>query len=720
MEGAQGEGRRRRVRAERDNRNAERDNRNAERDNRNAEQESIHDALQLFAKLFAGSLLMAVIGMAFSVYLMTFHEPKSWVTIRTDIAGEITFQGDGALYYSFYKDLLRAPTFRKGFKELIYNNNTMSSKTINAVQQLTLYPDIFAGILTKMMGAYGIDPVYPYLGMIFGVQAVYISSLFVTSWMMSGTWLAGVLAACWFHINRMDTTQIEECPPLRENWALPFFAGQVAALTGYLRQNNNLAVERVCYTLMCATTYLFIMMWEHSHYLLFVQALSLCLLDRLLLISNEKVYNICKTYLTTLSLGYLLQFKNSALLTSPLLSLVIASMATKDHESQETPRTFQAKVKTTMYFCFPFMFAAYLNYLIVYLVTCTGNPILQSLKVKFGQTVTKNFTTNWLLCQESFQPLSQDSLLRLTQSSLLPLYILVLIICLISMAQGLLKRFCGNPVSREIAPEEGRVGERPEVIYHVVQSLILGLLALTFNGLKYLWTPYVCVLAAFGVCSPALWITVFKWLRLRTVPPVKLAFLLSVTVPAVIGVSLWREFLPRTVALSELEGYYESDTMLVMNWIRRLTPVTAVFAASPQLMGDIKVCTGRMVTSLPVYNNEELMRRNEHMYQIYSMKSAEDIYKILTSYKVNYMVIEESICNEMVRMDNCRVKDMLDIANDHLVTKEDGNVSASSPYGRFCQELKLNQSPYVNYFTRMYWNRSYFIYKLNAVISFQF
>lgn len=54
------------------------------------------------------------------------------------------------------------------------------------------------------------------------------------------------------------------------------------------------------------------------------------------------------------------------------------------------------------------------------------------------------------------------------------------------------------------------------------------------------------------------------------------------------------------------------------------------------------------------------------IYQIYSMRSAEDIYKILTSYKANYVVIEDSICNEVAGIKGCRVKDLLDIANDHV------------------------------------------------------
>jgi len=40
--------------------------------------------------------------------------------------------------------------------------------------------------------------------------------------------------------------------------------------------------------------------------------------------------------------------------------------------------------------------------------------------------------------------------------------------------------------------------------------------------MKYLWTPYVCMFTAFGVCSPDLWMTVFKWLKLKFIHPVVL------------------------------------------------------------------------------------------------------------------------------------------------------------------------------------------------------
>nr|XP_045254449.1 probable C-mannosyltransferase DPY19L4 isoform X5 [Macaca fascicularis] len=603
-----------------------------------------HVLFQRFAKIFIGCLAAVTSGMMYALYLSAYHERKFWFSNRQELEREITFQGDSAIYYSYYKDMLKAPSFERGVYELTHNNKTVSLKTINAVQQMSLYPELIASVLYQATGSNEIiEPVYFYIGIVFGLQGIYVTALFVTSWLMSGTWLAGMLTVAWFIINRVDTTRIEYSIPLRENWALPYFACQIAALTGYLKSNLNTYGERFCYLLMSASTYTFMMMWEYSHYLLFLQAISLFLLDIFSLKQNDKMFVPHKEN------GHMLKF----------------------------------------------------------------------LEVKFGLNMTKNFTMNWLLCQESLQAPSQDFFLRLTQSSLLPFYILVLIICFLSMLQVIFRRINGKSLKETVTLEDGRIGERPEIIYHVIHTILLGSLAMVIEGLKYIWIPYVCMLAAFGVCSPELWMTLFKWLRLRTVHPILLALILSMAVPTIIGLSLWKEFFPRLMTeLMELQEFYDPDTVELMTWIKRQAPVAAVFAGSPQLMGAIKLCTGWMVTSLPLYNDDDLLKRNENIYQIYSKRSAEDIYKILTSYKANYLIVEDAICNEVGTMRGCRVKDLLDIANGHMVCEE-GDKLTYSKYGRFCHEVKINYSPYVNYFTRVYWNRSYFVYKINTVISFQ-
>ncbi|XP_015711423.1 probable C-mannosyltransferase DPY19L4 isoform X3 [Coturnix japonica] len=584
--------------------------------------------IQRFAKLFFGCLAAVTSGMMYAVYLSTYHERKFWFSSRQELEREITFQGDSAIYYSFYKELLKAPSFERGVYELTHNNKTVSLKTINAVQQMTLYPELIASVLYQASGSEEvIEPVYFYIGIVFGLQGIYVTALFVTSWVMSGTWLAGMLTVAWFIINRTDTTRIDYSIPSRENWALPYFACQVAALTGYLKKNLNCSAEKFCYLLVSASTYTFMMMWEYSHYLLFVQAVSLFLLDSFALAQSEKVHEVYKIYMFSLFLGYLLQFENSALLVSPLLSLVAALMLSKYLQMNVKKGTFMSRLLKIMY---------------IYLV------------------LTVTLTLNLLL--KMFVPHKENE--------------------------------------------------------HLLKFLEIKL-GLNTTKMKYLWTPYVCMLAAFGVCSPELWMTLFKWLRLKAVHPILLALILSMAVPTIIGFSLWKEFFPRIMTeLSELQEFYDPDTVELMTWIKRQAPVAAVFAGSPQLMGVIKLCTGWMVSSLPLYNDDDLLKRNENIYQIYSKRSAEDIYKILTSYKANFLIIEDSICNEVGPVRGCRVKDLLDIANGHVVCEE-GDSYAYSKYGRFCHEIKMNYSPYVNYFTRVYWNRSYFVYRINTVISFQ-
>lgn len=47
------------------------------------------------------------------------------------------------------------------------------------------------------------------------------------------------------HSLRQDTTKVDHALPQRDNWALPYFSCQVAALTGFLSNNISSATE-VC------------------------------------------------------------------------------------------------------------------------------------------------------------------------------------------------------------------------------------------------------------------------------------------------------------------------------------------------------------------------------------------------------------------------------------------------------------------------------------------
>lgn len=678
---------------------------------------------QRLAKLFIGCLAAVTCGMMYAVYLSTYHERKFWFSSRQELEREITFQGGSGLYYYYYKHMLFASSFEKGVYELMRDNRTVSGQTINAVEQLSLYPELLSSLLYKLSGSQdSIEPVYFYIGVVFALQAVYVTALFICSWVMSGTWVAGMLAVAWFIINRPDTTKVDYGIPLRDNWALPYFSCQIAALTGFLSNNISSATEMFCYLLMSVTTFTFIVMWEHSHYILFVQGLALLLLDCFDLVPARKTADVHKVYLSSLLLAYILQYQKPSLLSCPLLSLLVANMLAKYLQQKMKMGPLVARLmKIVLHLYLVFTASITFNYLIQRIFPVNQSDyILKFLEVRFGLNSTTEFIPNLLLCEDGFQAPGQDFFLRLTQTSVLPFYLLVLLICVLSIMQTTYRRLSGERTTGSVLMEDGRIGERPEVIYHVFHTLLFGALAMMFQGMKYLWTPYVCMFTAFGVCSPQLWMTVFRWVRLKSVHPVVLALILSTAVPTIIGFSLWREHFPRVLSeLTEVQEFYDPDTVELMNWIRSQAPLSAVFAASPALSGMVKVCTGWPVTSLPLYADLSLLQRTESTYQVYAMRSAEDVYKLLTAQKASYIIIEEELCNEMSPVRGCRIKDLLDYANGHVVY-DNGEMYTFSKHGRFCHEIKMNYSPYTNYFTRVFWNRSYHVYKVNSVISFQY
>lgn len=679
--------------------------------------------VQLLIRGVFGCVAAVASGMLYAAYLSTYHDRKFWFSARQELEREITFQAGSGMYYYYYKHMLAAPSFQKGFYELTVDNRTVSGQTINAVERLSLYPELVASFTYKLFDSKDmVEPIYFYLGMVFGLQAVYITALFVSSWVLSRTWSAGMLAVAWYVINRPDTTRVDDAVPLRENWALPYFSYQVAALTGYLCNNISSATEMLCFLMMGPVTFIFLLVWEHSHYVLFIQALCLFLLDSFDLVPPRKVADMHKLYFLSLLAAYWCQFQNPALLSSPLLSLLFGSLLARYFQQNLKKGPIVARIiKLFLHFYLVFTTSITFNYLVKKILPVTKSDlVLKFLEAKFGLNTTTDFVTNFLLCQDGFQRPGQDLFLRLTQASVLPFYFLVLMVCLVATLETIFKRLRGQPMSGALNLEDGRIGEHPEVTYHVFHTLLFGGLALLFDGTKYLWTPYVCMFTAFGVCSPKLWITLFKWINLKSLDPLVLSLTLSTAVPTIISLSLWREYYPRVMSeLIDLQEFYDPDTVELINWIKTQAPAAAVFAGSPQLLGTVKLCSGSIVTSLPLYSDIGLLRKTEDPFQVYAMRSPEEVYKILTSQKANYVIIEEAICNELSTNRGCRIKDLLDISNGHVVYDK-GEMYSFSKHGRFCSEIKMNYSPYTNYFTRVFWNRSYHVYKVNSVISFQY
>uniref|UniRef100_A0A673WN58 Dpy-19 like C-mannosyltransferase 3 n=1 Tax=Salmo trutta TaxID=8032 RepID=A0A673WN58_SALTR len=619
------------------------------------------------------------LGMLCCIYVATLHENDLWFSNIKEVEREISFRTECGLYYSYYKQMLRAPSIQQGLSELISDNATESKRTINLLRRMNIYQEVFLGVLYRILPiqAY-LEPVYFYIYTVFSLQAVYVIALFITSWLLSGSWLAGALTGVWYILNRVDTTRVEFTISLRENWSLPFFALQIAAITCYLRPHLKPIQQKVVLWLMFLATLCFCLTWQFNQFILLVQALIIFTLDCLDLISTEQVTCLYLVQVSSLLSVWLLQFCNSMILGSLALSFIVSALFVKHFQTCIT---------------WPYLFSLCIFMFVQQALQLRSDEhIFKFIKSKFGLGPTRDFDASLYLCEEAFGLLPLDTFDRLAGTLLAYPYLVTLIVLLVMLALLTLDNLCdSSAVGR---PLKGRFEERPicmraDVAYNLLHTVFFGLLALSTMRMKYLWTGHMCAFAAYGVCGKELWSLCLNMIHCNTKTKVK-------TTAQILKVSFNRRMKNTSSTLSSSSK----------------TPKTAVFAGSMQLLAGIKLCTGRVLTNHPHYEDRALRERTRQVYQIYAQQSPEEVHRILRAAGADFVVMEDSVCYERRHGRGCRLRDLLDLANGHIMDGPGDNdpdlVHASHP--RFCASVKTDGPAYTALFTRVFQNKTFHVY----------
>ncbi|XP_027473376.1 probable C-mannosyltransferase DPY19L3 isoform X3 [Zalophus californianus] len=619
-----------------------------------------------------GGTIALCIGLLTSVYLATLHENDLWFSNIKEVEREISFRTECGLYYSYYKQMLQAPTLMQGFHGLIYDNKTESMRTINLLQRMNIYQEVFLSILYRVLPIQKyLEPVYFYIYTLFGLQAIYVTALYITSWLLSGTWLSGLLAAFWYVTNRIDTTRVEFTIPLRENWALPFFAIQIAAITYFLRPNLQPLSERLTLLAIFISTFLFSLTWQFNQFMMLMQALVLFTLDSLDMLPAVKKNLKTGSFLNRL--GKLLLHLFAVLCLTLFLNNIIKKLLNLKSDEH----------------------------------------IFKFLKAKFGFGATRDFDANLYLCEEAFGLLPFNTFGRLSDTLLFYAYIFVLSITVMA-ALAVAFHNLSDSARQQSTGQMGKctIILKPETAYNLIHTILFGFLALSTMRMKYLWTSHMCVFASFGLCSPEIWELLLKSIHLYN--PKRIC-IMRYSVPILILLYLCYKFWPGMMdELSELREFYDPDTVELMDWINSHTPRKAVFAGSMQLLAGVKLCTGRTLTNHPHYEDNSLRERTKAVYQIYAKRSPEDVHALLRSFGTDYVILEDSICYERRHQRGCRLRDLLDIANGHMMDgpgENDPDLKLAG-HPRFCEEIKRNLPPYTAYFTRVFQNKTFHVYKL--------
>ncbi|XP_056317980.1 probable C-mannosyltransferase DPY19L3 isoform X2 [Danio aesculapii] len=669
--------------------------------------------------LISGSIVGVSLGLLCCIYVATLHENDLWFSNIKEVEREISFRTECGLYYSYYKQMLKAPTIQQGLYELTHDNTTESKRTINILQRMNIYQEVFLSILYRILPIQTyLEPIYFYIYTVFALQTVYVIALFITSWLLSDSWLAGALSGVWYILNRVDTTRVEFTISLRENWSIPFFALQVAAITCYLRPKLKPIHQRVVLWLVFVSTFCFCLTWQFNQFVLLVQALIIYTLDCLDFLTAEQVVSLYLMQVSSLLLVWLLQFCNSMILGSLVLSFIVSALFIKHFQTGLKMGGFVIRVgKLALHTLLVLALTFTINYSAKKVLQLKSDEhIFKFIKAKFGFGATRDFDASLYLCEEAFGLLPLDTFERLAGTVLLYPYLCTLSVLFILLLLVALSNLSLNGLGQASREKEDRTFKmRPDVAYNLMHTVFFGLLAFSTMRMKYLWTGHMCTIAAFGVCGKEVWALYLRVLHCNTKTAMRL---IRYSVPIVILAFLYYKFWPRLMEeISELREFYDPDTVELMEWIRLKTPKRAVFAGSMQLLAGIKLCTGRVLTNHPHYEDQALRERTRQVYQIYARQSAEEVHKVLGLVGTDYIVLEDSICYERRHSRGCRLRDLLDLANGHIMDGPGENdpdlIPASHP--RFCEGIKTDMPPYSTLFTRVFKNKTFNVYKLKKL-----
>ncbi|XP_028435499.1 probable C-mannosyltransferase DPY19L3 isoform X3 [Perca flavescens] len=668
----------------------------------------------------AGLLIAVLLALTQAWCVNSIHENLLWFSQLTEVEREISFRTECGLYYSYYKQMLQAPSIQEGLSDLIHDNLTESKRTINLLQRMNIYQEVFLSVLYRLLPIQlYLEPVYFYIYTVFSLQAVYVIALYLTAWLLSGSWLAGTLAGVWYILNRVDTTRVEFTISLRENWSLPFLALQVTAVTCYLRPQLTALQQKVMVWLMYMTTLCFCLTWQFNQFILLVQALIIYALDCVDFLTTTQVTTLYLVQVSSLLSVWLLQFCNSMILGSLVLSFIVAALFIKHCQSGLKTGSLLVRLgKLLLHSALVLLLTVTINYLAKKALQLRSDEhIFKFIKSKFALGPTRDFDANLYLCEEAFGLLPLDTLERLAGTLLLYPYILTLLLLsgvfALAALHNLSRPKGGGSAEEKKGAADGRVvALRPDVAYNLLHTLFYGLLAFSTMRMKYIWTGHMCAVAAYGVCGKELWTMLLSTLNCNSKVLLRLV---RHAVPLLMIGCLYYKFWPKLMEeLSELREFYDPDTVELMTWISTKTPKRAVFAGSMQLLAGIKLCTGRVLTNHPHYEDKDLRERTKQVYQVYARQSPEEVYDILRAVGADYVVLENSICYERRHRRGCRLRDLLDLANGHIMDGPGENdpdlVPASHP--RFCEAVKTDTAVYSALFTRTFQNKTFHVYRV--------
>jgi len=277
------------------------------------------------ANIFLGTIIALIVGVKYALYVRELHENNLWFSNIRQVEREISFRTEAGLYFSYYKQIVLAPSFFKGVQDLMQDNKTEHLRTINILERFNIYQEVILGALYRILPI-EMEYVYFYIDTVFGLHGIYMMSLFASSWILSGSWLAGLLSACFYIFNSVDTTRVSFTIPLRESFGFPVLFAQIALITFFFKKDISSLAQRLCLAAIAVSTFFFALVWQFAQFILLLESMAFFGTYSLGFIPNNKTRSLYLIVIVSLISVCILQFINDMILCSLALSFAISAV----------------------------------------------------------------------------------------------------------------------------------------------------------------------------------------------------------------------------------------------------------------------------------------------------------------------------------------------------------------------------------------------------------
>jgi hypothetical protein len=695
----------------------------------------------------------ASVPIAVAVTLVAFwattkiYEQYVWWSQRDEGMREVLFESESALYYSYMKDVIDAPSLFAGIKSLIWHTGTENPYTMNVIQRFNIFQEILFGMIWRVWPfSYPADPITMYKDCIFLLWSMGMGWMYMTSVRLTRNLLSGVVALALLAGNWVDSGRPCHLPPLRENQSIPLLFMQVLVLTNTFRrveETGEPALSRREMVVIVLATATYMLPWQLSHTLMMVETLAVLALYLLGCIGPATAAPIFLSFLGALGCVMVMHFGGNAMFfwnsnfAQACCALLIIFYAAKKVAALRKlwypPVDGFANVLTRigyilgnlalffgMWYCVRFCFECVV-------MSDEEKHIREFLRARFGfvkdfSKLDEALSVRQYLSDSVYSYLPDNMRDNLIRHWMIPSLAVVTVLVLISLVHDVLL----NNGKRKVKKDDDEAQAPPPAKWADPSQVFLLLLNIAFCTMAAVMMRNLSIAGPFCAlfCSTMFGEPLWKGV-LSSIAPAK-GSAARVGVPVVLSLAFIVGLFTLTDAWEpfgfKLFGsiynnapafgteYDKLDVIELNWWIKTHTKPDAVFIGDMKTSSQIKCGSKRPITCHPQYESKDVRFRDRQYNQIFGKRTIDEIHEIMLSLKGDYLMLPLQSCH-MAFADGTSMSTMTNEALKETVGQEKyDEVYAGNP--NWCSTLGTlldNESPY---FTVEYVNARYMVMRV--------